>query len=96
MDTDDRTIHPQQDMAGGNVQNGFDAAHSATMRPDTPEHVNTNNVGETTFRGADSTVPESDTGEGFTLKGEYYEKEEDYWKTSKSAPALLGLAAISG
>ena len=91
MDTDDRTIHPQQDMAGGNVPNGFDAAQAfdSTLRPDSSEQVNTGNVGETTFRGAGSTTPESVISEGFTLKGEYYEKVKCLSNSSGEAQVFL-------
>ena len=91
MDTDDRTIHPQQDMAGGNVPNGFDAAQAfdSTLRPDSSEQVNTGNVGETTFRGAGGTTPESVISEGFTLKGEYYEKVKCLSNSSGEAQVFL-------
>ena len=92
MDTYDRTIHPEQDMAGGNVQNDFDVAQTAdhTKRPDTSELVNTNNVGDTTFRGTGGVMPANMTSsDGFTLKGEYYEKVKCLSNSSGEAQVFL-------
>ena len=65
------------------------ATDDRTMRPDTQEQENTGNVGETTFRGTDNAAPEHITSEGFTLKGEFYEKVKCLSNSSGEAQVFL-------